>query len=130
MNKHIMIVDDNRDILDMLKDALEELSFRVTALSYTDDIVKDITKYSPDLVILDFLLAGINGGEHCHQIKNDSLTAHLPVIILSGFPRVLESLGNYGADIFIEKPFDLERLTSAINNCLEGTVKHNQFEHH
>ena len=123
-------MDDNHDILDMLKDALEELGFNITTLDYTDNIIADIVKYNPDLVLLDFLLAGINGGEHCHQIKSNPITAHLPVIMLSGFPRVLESLGNYGADIFIEKPFDLKNLTSAINNCLENSAQHKVVQHY
>ena len=128
MNKHILIVDDNHDILDVLKDALEELSFNVTALDFTNNIIADIAKYNPDLIMLDFLLGGINGGEHCHQIKTNALTCHLPVIMLSGFPRVLESLGNYGANVFVEKPFALETLTSAIQNCLENSAHHNSTE--
>jgi DNA-binding response OmpR family regulator len=122
MTKNIMIVDDNNDILDLLKEALEEEGYAVTALSYTEDIIKSATQYQPDLVMLDFLLAGINGGEHCHHLKVNPLTSHIPIIMLSGYPRVLESLGNYGADVFIAKPFDLHHLMATVKHLLEDAL--------
>ena len=119
MSKKILIVDDQNDTLDLLKEIFEDEGYEVTALPYTEDIIRSITQYQPDLVMLDFLLAGINGGELCHQLKTNSLSAHIPVIMLSGYPRVLESLGTtYGADVFIAKPFSLEDIVSNVNDCL------------
>ncbi len=112
------MIDDQTDTLDLLKEAMEMEGYTVTALPYTEDIIRSITQYQPDLVMLDFLLAGINGGELCHQIKTNRLSAHIPVIMLSGYPRVLESLGNYGADAFIAKPFDLHHLTETVKYWL------------
>ena len=122
MSKSILIVDDQTDVLDVLKEALEMEGYTVNALSYTEDIVRSVNQYQPDLVMLDFLLAGINGGEHCHFLKTNPLTSHIPVIMLSGYPRVLESLGNYGADAFIAKPFGLEQLTTTVKQLLEASM--------
>ena len=123
MSKSILIVDDNNDILDLLKEALEQEDYQVTGLSNTEDIIRSITKYQPDLVMIDFLLGDINGGEFCHQIKTNPLSSHIPVIMLSGYPRVLESLGgDYGADVFIAKPFDLYHLTATIKQLLEAAA--------
>jgi DNA-binding response OmpR family regulator len=122
MSKNILIVDDQIDMLDVLKEALEQEGYNVTALPYTDDIVQSAQQYKADLVMLDFLLAGINGGEHCHFLKTYPLTSHIPIIMLSGYPRVLESLGNYGADAFIAKPFDLNYLSETVKNLLESTM--------
>jgi len=124
MSKSILIVDDQNDILDLLKEALEQEGYAVTTLPYTEDIVTSVTLHQPDLVMLDFLLAGINGGELCHQVKTHPLTSHIPVIMLSGYPRVLESLGSYGADIFIAKPFDLEHLISSVKQLLDTAEMH------
>jgi CheY-like chemotaxis protein len=124
MSKNILVVDDNSDTLDLLKEALEQEGYQVTALPYTNDIITSITQYQPDLVMLDFLLAGINGGELCHQLKTNSLSSHIPVIMLSGYPRVLESLGNYGADEFIAKPFELEHLYSSVKHWIEESALH------
>lgn len=120
MAKNILIVDDQSDILDVLKEALEMEGYNVTTLSYTEDILHSANEFHPDLVMLDFLLAGINGGEHCHFLKVNPLTSHIPVVMMSGYPRVLESLGNYGADAFIAKPFDLEQITSTVKQLLEA----------
>ena len=97
-----------------MKEVLTDEGYRVTALNHCENILQTIDEYQPDLVMLDFLLHGINGGELCHQLKTNPLTSHLPVIILSGYPRVLESLGNYGSDSFIAKPFSLDELFSAV----------------
>jgi len=122
MTRNILIVDDQHDILDVLKEALEMEGYNVIALTYTEDIIRSANEHQPDLVMLDFLLAGINGGEHCHFLKTNPLTSHIPVIMLSGYPRVLESLGNYGADMFIPKPFDLEKITSTVKHLLEASL--------
>ena len=124
MSKNILIVDDQNDILDLLKEILELEGYQVTGLSYTEDIIGSISKYQPELVMLDFLLAGINGGELCHQLKTNPMSAHIPVIMLSGYPRVLESLGNYGADAFIAKPFDLDHLTQTVKYWMEESEMH------
>ena len=124
MSKNILIVDDSSDTLDLLKEALEQEGYDVTALPYTENIIASISQYQPDLVMLDFLLGGINGGELCHQLKTNPLSSHIPVIMLSGYPRVLESLGNYGADEFIAKPFDLDHLYSSVKHWIEESAMH------
>jgi DNA-binding response OmpR family regulator len=127
MSKNILIVDDQNDILDVLKEALEMEGYNVITLPYTEDIIKSAKEHQPDLVMLDFLLAGINGGEHCHFLKVNPLTSHIPVIMMSAYPRVLESLGNYGADEFIAKPFDLHDLTSTVKHLLETSLHEHAF---
>jgi len=124
MSKNILIVDDQNDVLNLLKEIFEMEGYNVTALPYTEDIIGSINKYQPDLVMLDFLLAGINGGELCHQLKSHPVFCHIPVIMLSGYPRVLESLGNYGADAFIAKPFDVNVLTETVKHWMEESAMH------
>jgi DNA-binding response OmpR family regulator len=124
MPQKILIVDDDHDILSVLKDLLEHEGYEVITLDYTDSIINNITKYNPDLVMLDFLLAGVNGGELCHEIKINNKTSWLPVIMLSAFPRVLDSLGNYGSDVFIAKPFDIEVVLKKVKECLEDRMAH------
>jgi DNA-binding response OmpR family regulator len=119
MSKKILIVEDDHDILSLLKDLLEKEGFEVTGLNYTESIIKSVEKHKAELVILDFLLPGINGGELCHEIKCHPATASVPVIMLSAFPRVLESLGNYGSDAFLAKPFDVEELLSTVYHCFD-----------
>lgn len=116
--KRILILDDNQDIMEMIKEAMLSEGYQVEGIMFTDDIITTVKQYNPDLVLMDYLLSGINGGELCHQIKTHPETAHIPVVILSAYPRVLLSLGNYGSDAFIAKPFSLEELTACVRDQL------------
>jgi DNA-binding response OmpR family regulator len=118
MAKKILILDDNEDILEMMKVALEDEGHEVECMINTNDIYKTISHTKPDLLIVDYILPGINGGELCHQVKTNPKTEHIPVIMVSGHQRVLQSLGTYGADVFIAKPFSLEDIVNNVNNCL------------
>src|SRR5690242_11563334 len=104
-NKKILIIDDDNDILDVMNEALTYEGYEVKGLPKTDNIFPEILQYQPDLVILDYILNGVNGGELCHQIKINRFTQRLPVILMSAYPRVLQSLGDYGCNVFIAKPF-------------------------
>lgn len=117
MSKKILILDDSEDILEVMKDALEMEGYEVEVLNYTDDICKAALSTKADLVILDYILFGINGGELCHILKTTTATAHIPVVMVSAYPRVLESLGNYGSDVFVPKPFNLSDIIDAVNHC-------------
>ena len=130
MPKKILILDDNEDILDMMKVALEDEGHEVECISNTDDIYKTIELIKPNLLIVDYILSGNNGGEFCHQVKTNPSTAHIPVIMVSGHQRVLESLGNYGADVFIAKPFSLEDIVNNVNDCLLKADSYVDTDHH
>lgn len=107
MNK-VLLVDNDESVLDMMQEALNYGGYDVKAISQTENIMPEIDTYHPDLVILDYILTGINGGELCHQIKGNKKTSKLPVVLVSAYPKALKSLGAYGADDFISKPFDLD----------------------
>lgn len=116
--KKILIIDDDEAVLDVMKEALMYEGFEVE-VSYTSDNVDYlINKHLPDLLLIDYILRGVNGGEICHQVKKNPSTQEMPVIIVSAYPRVLASLGNYGCDKFIPKPFDLCDLVGSIKTVL------------
>ena len=103
-------------MLEMLKDMLSEEGHIVRGYSYTDDIFILIAQETPDLLIVDYLINGLNGGEICSAVKRNPATAHLPVMILTGYDRVIRSLGDYSADRVIYKPFELNDLLSAVKS--------------
>lgn len=104
MTKKVLVLDDDEAVLEVLEAALQYANFDVRIADESSDILKDIEAFNPDVVLIDYLLQGINGGELCHQIKNNSKTAKLPVILISAYPRVLLSLGDYGCNAFMAKP--------------------------
>lgn len=121
--KRILVVDDDKSVLEVIEEALGYSNYEVKTSLNCENVFEKIAEFNPDLILLDFLLTGINGGELCHQVKTSPDTRHIPVIMMSGFPKVFLSLGNYNCDVFITKPFDLEELLSTVNQCLQkGTT--------
>ncbi len=110
-----MVLDDDADTLDMMHETLSYEGFEVCCQSDTDNVIQLVQRYQPDILLIDYLLHGINGGELCSIVKKDAGTGQLPVIIISAYPRVINSLGLYGCDVFMAKPFDLNALVRHIN---------------
>jgi len=125
MTKRILLIDDDISILEILEEFLISAGFHVTILTKTEDIFSNIALHEPDLVLVDYLLNGINGGEVCAQIKKKEQTRHIPVILMTAYPRVLLSLGTYSCDEFIEKPFDLNHLVKRIEYRLANPDNYN-----
>jgi len=118
--KRVLILDNDSDVLDVMKEALTYEGFDVSCVESTNDIFMLIDFYKPDVLMVDYLLNGLNGGEICHQVKNNPETHDLPVIIMSAYPpRVLQLLGDYGSDDFMPKPFDLEDLTARVKKLTD-----------
>ncbi len=119
MPKQILIIEDDRDILQVLETVLTYNEFTVTGIEQTDDIYESIEEYKPDLVLTDFLLSGQNGGKICQLIKSKKETCHLPVVLISAYPELATQFGNFGFDAFINKPFNIGDLVNVIDNLLE-----------
>lgn len=115
----ILIVDDDSALIEVLEELFNEVGYRIKAINKVENIIPIIEDFQPDLVLLDYLLPFVNGGELCSQIKRNKTTCLMPVIIFSAYPKVLLSLGDYGCDAFIAKPFDLDSLLFHIEKCLE-----------
>lgn len=118
MAKRIVVIDNDPAILDVLQEALNYEGFNVEIFEGTDDILGLVRQSQPDLVIMDYILDGINGGELCRELKKQRATAKLPVMICSAYPRVLQSIGFYDCDAFLAKPFDLNEFVSKVTRLL------------
>lgn len=118
MSKKILIIEDDEDILQVLETVLVHNDYSVNGLERTDDILKSIEQYNPDLVLTDYLLSGTNGGKICQQIKSHKETCHIPVILISAYPELAISLGHFGFDAFITKPFDINALVNKIGELV------------
>jgi CheY-like chemotaxis protein len=116
--KKILIIDNDADVLDMIQEVLNYAGYEVVIKEGTDDIVALITEQKPDLVLIDFILNGVNGGEYCHRIKANPQTSSLPVIIMTAYSKVLLSLGDYGCNGYLAKPFDLDELINHVSRLL------------
>lgn len=124
--KNILIIEDDGDILQVLETVLTYNDFTVKGINRTDDIFETIKKYHPDLVLTDYLLSGLNGGKICQLIKSNKDTCHLPVMLISAYPALATSFGNFGFDAFINKPFNINDLVDKIKELLNKSDKVSQ----
>ncbi|PYG84314.1 two-component system alkaline phosphatase synthesis response regulator PhoP [Ruminiclostridium sufflavum DSM 19573] len=114
--KNIYVVDDEFNIQQLIKYSLESYGFNVTCFYSGEDLLTHTNKSLPDLFILDIMLPGIDGLEVCRQLKLNSLTQNIPIIIITAkseeFDRVLGL--ELGADDYMTKPFSVRELFSRI----------------
>lgn len=118
MSKRILVLDDNRDILEVVHETLTYEQFDVRSTGDGEDVMPFMEQFNPDLVILDYRVAGFNGGELCRQIKTNPRFSNIPVIIFSAYINNSAELSAYGCDAIINKPFDLGELVEKVNNLL------------
>jgi DNA-binding response OmpR family regulator len=114
----ILVVENDQDLVSILQEVFKEEGYQYAIFSDVIDILPLATEYQPDLVLLDYVLPRINGGELCSQLKSVVETQDIPVIIYSAAPKAFLSLGDYGCDLFMPKPFDLDELVQKINFLL------------
>lgn len=116
----ILIIDDNKDILLLLKDSLN--AYNVLAAESAEEGLELIKKSSPDLIITDIMMPGTDGLSFAHQIKANRHTMHIPIIILSAKTSEKEKKEGImsGADFYITKPFSVSYLTAVVNRLIES----------
>lgn len=118
MEKRILVIDNDVEMEEIFKEMFSNTEYTVFYYEETDDVLELIDAHQPDIVVLDYNLNGLNGGELCKQIKADEKSAHIPVILFSAFPKFIYSPENYGYDAFIEKPFDIDELINKVDELV------------
>lgn len=119
----IFVIDDDKDLLKVVKSLLIRRGFDASVYSEWEPAHTEIREHEPQLILLDVFLSGIDGFEVCKKLKSNAGTRHIPVIIFSSYPRVAESaIYEYGANDFIAKPFELNDLIRKVHGILSSTV--------
>ncbi len=117
--KRILAVDDNDDILEVLRYILEDSGYMVDTLSDGHLLFDKLKEHTPDLILLDIMLGNMDGRVLCKDIKSTRDTQGIPVILVSASHDVAATLNQYGApDDFVAKPFDLDVLLNSIQRQL------------
>ncbi|MFA4909819.1 MAG: response regulator transcription factor [Desulfobacteria bacterium] len=120
VKEKILVVDDERDIIELIKYNLEMEGFRVSSAYNGEDALRLAKREPPDLLILDLMLPGMDGLEVCQILKREPQTKHIPVIMLTaktGEPDIVVGLG-LGADDYITKPFSTRELIARVKAVL------------
>ena len=119
--KRILVVDDDIDILTVVKLVLESNEFEVAAISDWQKIFTQIETFHPDLILLDVSLGTQDGRNLCKQVKSNGDTKHISIILFSANHNVEKSVQECLANTFISKPFDINDLIEKINIQLMET---------
>lgn len=121
MDFKILVVDDEKDIVDLLKYNLEkENNFEViTALNGKEAIEKAIEN-KPDLVLLDIMMPEMNGFDVCRKLKNSPITNNVPVIFLTAKENEIDEIIGLelGADDYIQKPISPRKVIARVKSVL------------
>jgi len=120
----VLVIDDNDDIRDFLKEKLSPY-FEIITASDGDIGIKMSMEDDPDLIICDVMMPGMNGFDLTRKLKDDFETCHIPVVMLTAYiADEHETEGvEAGADAYITKPFSLKHLMLQINKLLEKREK-------
>lgn len=111
MNK-ILIVEDEPDILEMVRYNLDQAGLDVETAEDAERGLQSIQETLPDLIILDLMLPGIDGLDMCRQIKQDARTRHIPILMLTARKEEIDRIVGLelGADDYVVKPFSPREL--------------------
>jgi two-component system phosphate regulon response regulator PhoB len=121
--RRILAVDDDNDILEVLRYILEDSGYEVVTLADGHYLFDKIKESQPDLILLDIMLGNLDGRELCRDVKTRIETHDIPVILISASHEVSKALNQIGApDDFIAKPFDIDDLLGSINRQLHNAA--------
>ena len=120
--RRILVVDDDPVIVETITAALEEDPHKYEVVSASDGFEAGIqvSRFDPDLVILDLMMPNIDGHEVCRSLKKSAYTNHINIIVLSAYldEENERNLLKIGADLCFSKPFPLEMLQEEIARIL------------
>jgi DNA-binding response OmpR family regulator len=120
-HKRVLIVDDDPDIVMLIKYQLELEGYRTITAYDGLEALSRIAEQQPDLIVLDIMMPKVDGWVVCHSVKSNQSTGHIKIIILSAKTQIrskIKGLYIMQADVYMTKPFDLDDLSGNITKLL------------
>ncbi len=113
------MIDDDKDLLVVTKGFLQRKGFDVATCLNWEEASNQMKSFNPQLIMADVFLGDIDGFQICNKLKSSPFTRHIPILVLSGYPRLAETaIYEFGADEFVSKPFEINDLISKIHKLL------------
>jgi two-component system, OmpR family, alkaline phosphatase synthesis response regulator PhoP len=118
--EHILVVDDEEDILELVRYNLVKEGYRVTTVASGEEALKSARSAQSDIILLDLMLPGVDGLEVCRLLKHDPKTQHIPIIMLSAKGEEADIVTGLelGAADYITKPFSPRVLVARLRAVL------------
>ena len=121
MKRTVLLVDDERHVVNVVGQMLEQRDFRVVSASSGEEALAMLEDITPDLALMDIILPGIDGATLAQRLRAHPKTEKTPVIFLTGLVEVAEvrrSGNQIGGQYFLAKPFDSTELFEVIDRAL------------
>ena len=118
--KVILVVEDDRDVNELVCDALDDAGFVTLAAFDGSEGMKLVGEERPDVILMDIILPDTDGIEICRNINRDDATRGIPIIMLTGRQDLSTKLSSYiaGARRYITKPFRIEDLIAEVEKTI------------
>jgi two-component system, OmpR family, phosphate regulon response regulator PhoB len=120
MQKHILVVEDDTAIREMVAFALSKADFRVTLAANADAALVSITDAPPDLILLDWMLPGLSGLDLARRLRGEKMGGEVPIIMLTARGEEIDRVNGLeaGVDDYVVKPFSTRELVARIRAVL------------
>lgn len=118
--KKVLVVDDEVDIINLIKDYLEIQDYSVITATDGDSALKLAIAEKPDLITLDIMMGNKDGYETCLLLRENETTSHIPIIIVTGRSTKQAEMAaqSFGADDYLSKPFELQELMDLVKRFI------------
>ena len=114
----IVVVEDDRDINDLLSLILEEEGYRVISVTDGREVLEAARQYQPDLITLDLALPGKDGWQLARELQEDPVTENIPILVISSHVRDLDAPLRRTAARVISKPFYITQVVNHVDAIL------------
>src|ERR1700749_2332782 len=123
MNKKVVSLDDDIDILQICTIVLKKKGFDVQTLNNSNQVINEVRTYHPDVILMDNWIPGPGGIEATRLLKQDRQTHDIPVIFFSANSNVTQLARDAKADYFLQKPFDITELEAIVQMAISQGVE-------
>jgi two-component system phosphate regulon response regulator PhoB len=133
MSKKVLIIEDEHDLIRLIKYNLEKEGFRVSSVTDGSLVMAELRREEPDLLVLDLMLPGMDGLEICRQVRRHDRYAGIPILMLTARSGEADRVVGLelGADDYVTKPFSMRELVARIRALLrrhEATPQRNSVQ--
>ncbi len=114
----VLVLDDNEDIATMIKTMLQMKQYKVATLIQPHKLLDTLEEYQPKVLLMDMLLANVDGRDLCARLKADSDFNTIKIIMMSAHPGASLDCEIAGSDYFISKPFEMKAMIALLEKAI------------
>src|ERR1051326_5612719 len=121
LEPHLLVVDDDARLRDLLRRYLAESGFRVTVAADAKEARANLASFAFDLIVLDVMMPGDSGLDLTRELRADGRNPRIPILLLTAMAEPEDRINGreHGADHFLAKPFEPRELVLRIRNIIE-----------